>query len=193
MLANHRILTSSAELEAYLHRTRMAILDALRPGPATASQVAAVLGVHPANLTRHFRILEAAGLIELVEKRDTGRNLEKYYATTASSFEVAPGTHEVAAPHRIALAFARSDISAALGSLPATETRPVAAYVAGARLAPRDIERFGRALSELIESFTSGGTDDDGEAYHLVACLYPGAVDAGDRQRITLGQDGAKR
>ena len=53
----HRTLTSEREIAAYLHRTRIAILDALRSGPATASQIGDKLGVHPANLTRHIRTL----------------------------------------------------------------------------------------------------------------------------------------
>ena len=69
----HKTLTTEAEIAAYMNRTRMAILNALRDGAGTASQIAAKLGVHPANLTRHMRLLEEAGLIELVEKRDIGR------------------------------------------------------------------------------------------------------------------------
>ena len=172
----HRTLTTTTEIEAYLHRTRMAILEALRPGPATSSQIADRLGVHPANLTRHIRTLEAAGLIELVEKRDTGRNLEKYYDTTASSFDVAPDADRLEAPHKIALAFARSDISAALGALPDDELRPVAGYVSSARLSPDDIERLQRALADLVALFATASSAD-GEGYHLTACLYPGAVE----------------
>ncbi len=87
-----RTLSSEAEIAAYLHRTRMAILDVLRDGAATATQIAARLGVHPANLTRHIRVLEEAGLVVLVEKRDTGRNLEKYYAAIGWQLQVAPDT-----------------------------------------------------------------------------------------------------
>jgi len=95
---SHRTLRTEAEIAAYLHRSRIAILDALRHGPATASQIAQGMGVHAANLTRHLRILERAGLIALVEKRDTGRNLEKYYAAVASSFDVAPEAANIQAP-----------------------------------------------------------------------------------------------
>ena len=39
----YRTLTTEAEISAYLHRSRMAILDVLRDGPATATQIAARL------------------------------------------------------------------------------------------------------------------------------------------------------
>lgn len=91
----------------------MDILAELGNGPATASQLGKRLGVHPANLTRHIRTLVEAGLVELVEKRDTGRNLEKYYAATADSFDIAPEIKTIRSPHKLALAFSRSDLSAA--------------------------------------------------------------------------------
>ena len=103
---SHRTLSSSIEIAAYLHRTRMQMLSALRDGPATVSAIADRLGVHPANLTRHIRKFEKAGLVSLVEKRDTGRNLEKWYASTAQTFDVAPDVHTLKSPHKTALAFA---------------------------------------------------------------------------------------
>ena len=93
----HCRLTTEKQITAYLHRTRMQIVAELQNGAATVTQIAKKLGVHPANLTRNFRILSEAGLIELVEKRDTGQNLEKWYATLADSFEIVPSDDELAA------------------------------------------------------------------------------------------------
>ena len=163
---SHRTLRTEAEIAAYLHRSRIAILDALRHGPATASQIAQGMGVHAANLTRHLRILERAGLIALVEKRDTGRNLEKYYAAVASSFDVAPEAANIQAPHKIALDFARSDISAALAQLPDDPPGTVKVHVVEASVAP-----------DMVAAFAAA--DGRGsEAYHLALALYPGRVEA---------------
>lgn len=181
----HRTLTSEREIAAYLHRTRIAILDALSSGPATASQIGDKLGVHPANLTRHIRTLVDAGLIELVEKRDTGRNLEKYYAAIAATFDVAPEAHDLKAPHKIALAFARSDLSAALAHVSDDDSRPVAVLVAGVRIRDSDVERFKRVMEELIESFIAAD-QEKGETYHLNLCLYPSNVDLPRQERIAL-------
>jgi len=185
----HRTLTTETEITAYLHRTRMAILEALRGGPATASQVAAKLGVHPANLTRHIRMLVNAGLIVLVEKRDTGRNLEKYYQAAAESFDVAPEADRLKAPHKIGLAFARSDLSCALARLPDKEKRPVVALVGSARISSGDVERFSNALAAVVESF-SAADKQSGESYHLNLCLYPGDVDLPVNKRIRLASKG---
>ena len=183
---NHRTLSTETEISAYLHRSRMAILDVLRDGAATTTQIAARLGVHPANLTRHIRVLEEAGLVALVEKRDTGRNLEKYYAATARRFRVAPETATLAAPHKIALTFARSELSAALVRLPDEVTDPVTALVLRASVAPDMAKLFAEELAGLAERF-SAADRGDGQAYQLVLALYPGDVDTNDeRQSIRL-------
>lgn len=186
----HRTLSSETEIAAFLHRTRMAILAALRQGPATASQIADILGVHPANLTRHIRRLVDAGLVVLAEKRDTGRNLEKYYAATAATFDVAPETHGLKAPHKIALAFARSDLSAAIARL-ADDRHGVVAMLAGARIRDRDVVRFKTALADLISTFTAAD-HKSGTGYHINLCLYPGEIDTLTNRRIELGRAGKR-
>jgi DNA-binding transcriptional ArsR family regulator len=180
----HRLLKSEGEIAAYLHKTRMDILRVLRDGQATSSQIAAKLGVHPANLTRHIRILERAGLIALIEKRDTGKNLEKYYEAGAMSFDVDAGTEGLASPHKLALAFARSDLTAALAQSPAREPREVVALVANARIPTAALGRFSRALASLVESFTKAD-DRGGEPYHLNVSLYPGDIQP-QGKRVTL-------
>jgi DNA-binding transcriptional ArsR family regulator len=189
----HKTLTTEAEIAAYMNRPRMAILNALRDGASTSSQIAAKLGVHPANLTRHMRILEEAGLIALVEKRDTGRNLEKYYAAAAWSFDVAPDASGLTAPHKLALAFARSEFSAALARLPDGLDVFAKIFVLSARLAPAQLDAFSDELSRLAERFAAAN-GEAGEAFHLVMALYPGdGVSGEDRPQIRLIKDKESR
>jgi DNA-binding transcriptional ArsR family regulator len=168
-----------------LHRTRMQMLQALGEGPATCTQVAERLDVHPANLTRHWRVLIEAGLVVLAEKRDTGRNLEKYYAATAKSFDVAPGADALVAPHKIALAFARSELSAALARLPDAAPGPVAVRVVEARLSPGRITAYLAAAEKLAAQFEAESSEE-GEPFTLVVAMYPGDAHARPRQRIHL-------
>lgn len=181
----HKTLSSDSEIRAFLNRTRMDILAELCKGPATASQLGQKLGVHPANLTVHIRKLVEAGLAELVEKRETGRNLEKYYEAAAGSFDVAPEIGAVNSPHKLALAFARSDLSAALIRLPENDPRKMFAYLAEARISDKDILRFRKEFADLVESFNS--SDQSGAtAYHLNISMYPGEVDTLVKKRIEL-------
>ena len=184
----HKTLTSEAEIAAYMNRSRMAILEVLRDGPATASHIAAKLEVHPANLTRHLRVLEDAGLIALVEKRDTGRNLEKYYAAAAWSFDVAPDVSKFTAPHKLALAFARSEFSAALARLPDGTDVFAKIFVTAARVDPAALGAFSEELSRLAEKFRASD-DSVGEAFHLVMALYPGETSAALRPEIRFAKD----
>lgn len=180
----HMTLRNDTEIRAYLHRTRMDILAALRTGPATVSQIAAALKVHPANLTRHLRTLLDAGLIEKSHTRDTGRNLEKYYRCVADSFDVAPSVAGLQAPHKVALEFARSDLSAAIAQLPNTIERPVLSMVAAARIPRRDLARFGRRIEELIAEFEASDAEE-GVEYHANLSIYPAPWVAAEG-RLTL-------
>src|SRR5215467_12416779 len=92
---------------AYFHPMRMKILNFLTCEALTISQTAGRLRVHPANITHHFRILERARLIRLVEKRDIGRVVEKYYAAVAQEFEIVPPTGTVDDVNRKILTFLR--------------------------------------------------------------------------------------
>jgi DNA-binding transcriptional ArsR family regulator len=188
-IESHRTLTGEAEISAYLHHTRMAILAALHDERATISQIAERLGVHPANLTRHVRTLEAAGLVVLVEKRETGRNLEKYYEASARSFDVAPEARGLRAPHRIALSLVRSDLSAALARIDEDDRRPVVALLGEARISFADAERFAAELSGLVSSFSSR-TAEDGETFHLNVSLYPAEPVPGTAAEVRLSRNG---
>lgn len=167
----------------------MAILSALGDGRATVSQIAERLGVHPANLTRHVRTLVSAGLVVLVEKRETGRNIEKYYQASARSFDVAPEAGGLRSPHRIALAFSRSDLSAALARIGEDERRPVVALVGEARICCADAERFAARLDELVAEFSGGGAND-GDTFHLNVSLYPAEAGLEPRKGVGLSRRG---
>ncbi len=183
----HATLSSEAQIRAYLHRTRMSMLAVLRDGPSTISRLASALGVHPANLTRHLRTLVEAGLVELDHTRDTGRNLEKYYRSIADTFDVAPGADELTAPHKVALEFARSDLSAAIAQLPETIEQPALTFVVAARLRAADLRAYGLRLEALSKEFEALDTDR-GVGYHLNLSVYPGPWRADD-PTVTIGRN----
>ncbi len=65
---------------------RMAILRLLMAGPATLSQLGLVLGEHPARVRHHLKLLEEAGMVELVETHVVRGFVEKYYRAKARAF-----------------------------------------------------------------------------------------------------------
>lgn len=68
---------------------RRSILDQARGEPVTVSQIADALGEKPSRLYYHVKKLEDAGLLELVETKQQGNLIEKYYmSSTQDSFEL---------------------------------------------------------------------------------------------------------
>lgn len=67
---------------------RLAVLQHLMVEPATLSQLSKQLGTYPARLRHHVKLLEEAGLIELVNLHVGQGYVEKYYQATARAFVV---------------------------------------------------------------------------------------------------------
>ncbi len=67
---------------------RLRLLRLLMRGPATLTQLGAVVGHHPAWVRHHVLSLEQAGLVELVETRPTKGYVEKFYCATARAYAV---------------------------------------------------------------------------------------------------------
>jgi DNA-binding transcriptional ArsR family regulator len=169
-----KILTSQKELDAYIHRTRMEMVRILCERPASVSELGTEMNVHPANLSRHMKILEQAGLIELIERRDTGRATAKIYSSVARGFDLAPDLEQVTAPHKLALGFARSDMSAALERLPETTNDTVFVKLGRAHVPLDRVLEFFDELSALHERFSGLPQEPDADAVHLMIALYPG-------------------
>lgn len=71
------------QLRAIADMLRIHILDLLNQRPMTVTQLGERLGLAPAKVHYHVRELERVGLVELVETREKGGILEKYYQPIA--------------------------------------------------------------------------------------------------------------
>jgi DNA-binding transcriptional ArsR family regulator len=86
-LEQHKLLASAI---------RIRILHMLAQEARTAKQVADLLGQSPGNVHYHIQRLHDGGLIELVETREVGGIVEKYYKAHHTRFRVIglPDSHE---------------------------------------------------------------------------------------------------
>ncbi len=78
------------QLRTLSDELRMRILSQLGQEDLTATQVARRVGVSPTRAHYHVRELERVGLAHLVETREKGGVLEKYYRAVARSIIVPP-------------------------------------------------------------------------------------------------------
>lgn len=84
-------ITNLEQLRAISDLLRVRILDNLKEKPLTVTQLAEVLGMAPAKVHYHVRELEKVQLLKLVETREKGGILEKYYQAIARIINVSKG------------------------------------------------------------------------------------------------------
>ena len=152
------------------------LLQMLVKDKRTVSSIAKEMGVHPANITHHFKLLERTGLILLVEKRDTGKNLEKYYRAIAYNFEVSPANMTIKNKKVLALSISRNDLSAAINAIKEDDSREMTSLLSSAKISQKDAGRFIKKLGNLVKEFSACGTKE-GSVYNLNLSIYPNDVD----------------
>jgi DNA-binding transcriptional ArsR family regulator len=84
-------IASLDQMRAIADDLRIRIFDRLTRQPMTVTQLGEALGVAPAKAHYHVRELERVGLVKLVETREKGGILEKYYRAVARDIAVSPG------------------------------------------------------------------------------------------------------
>jgi DNA-binding transcriptional ArsR family regulator len=171
-------ISTPAQQRAYFHPLRLKILNFLVRERLTVSQTAARLRVHPANITHHFRILRRAGLIRLVEERDIGRVVEKYYAAVAEVFDVRPQAGSVRHIGREVLSLLRNDLAGNAERLKPDDSDALVGFLVTARIDAKHFADFAGRLGALAKEFDVL-TDEDGTAYALTLGLYPQRLDYG--------------
>ena len=148
-------------VSAPLSPLRRAVLEALSEAPASATEVAGVLGESRQRVNYHVRALERAGLVELVEERARRGCTERVVRASCHAVVVEPvvvGTmpedQDRFAADALLSGAARMVRDVAAARTAATErgqrllTFAVEAEIGFSR--PSDLERFADALGERI-------------------------------------------
>lgn len=140
---------------------RRTMLERLRE-PASATQLAAALGLPRQRVNYHLRALERAGLVRLVEERQRRGCVERIVVAAADAFVVDPavlGQTETDAQDRFAAAHL---VNTAAGVVRDVARQQADAERRGARLLtftletevgfaePRDLDRFTEALADCL-------------------------------------------
>ncbi|RKN59203.1 ArsR family transcriptional regulator [Micromonospora costi] len=91
------VIEDPAAAEASLDPTRARLLAALAE-PASATMLAARVGLPRQKVNYHLRALEQHGLIELVEERRKGNVTERVMRATAASYVISPAALSAVRP-----------------------------------------------------------------------------------------------
>jgi DNA-binding transcriptional ArsR family regulator len=189
------LVAEPERLRAALTPLRSRLLERLRT-PASATQVAAELGIARQKLNYHLRILERAGLVELVEERQRRGCTERILRSTADAFVVDPtvmSTDEQAAFTAIGDRYAAEH----LVGVAAATVRQVARMQAGAERAgtrlltftleadirfaqPADVHRFADALHDSLARTAAEFDRPGGRSYRIVVGGHPTPKETSD-------------
>lgn len=100
-IAENYEIESLDQLRVISDELRVRILDTLARRQLTVTQLGELLGQAPARVHYHTRELERAGLVRLVETRERGGILEKYYRAVARHFTVSDALLHAAPPDEV--------------------------------------------------------------------------------------------
>src|SRR5579862_7722419 len=85
-LPTSRVVNTLEQFKAISDPTRDRILSIIQNQPATAKQIAERLGATPGAIGHHLRVLEEAGLAQVVARRLVRGIVASYYTRTAKIF-----------------------------------------------------------------------------------------------------------
>jgi DNA-binding transcriptional ArsR family regulator len=184
------VIRAPAPAAALLDPTRQQLLTHLRE-PDSATGLARRLRLPRQRINYHLRVLESAGLVELVEERRRGNCLERVVRATARSFVISPealgalGPTLETAADRLSGAYLIATASRTIRDVGALEER---ARREGKRVATLTLEtdvrfanaesraRFAEELANAIARLAAKYNDDrapGGRRFRLLAAVHP--------------------
>lgn len=184
------VIDEPAAAEVSLDPIRTRLLAELTE-PASASTLAAKVGLPRQKVNYHLHALERYGLVELVEERRKGNMTERVMRATAASYVISPSALAALAPDPDR---SPDQLSALwMLSLAARLVREVGELIARAKRARRplatfaidaeirfatasDRASFAAELSDVVEALVSKYHDDfapRGRRHRLIVALHP--------------------
>jgi DNA-binding transcriptional ArsR family regulator len=190
MMLDVTVIDDPAAAEASLDPTRARLLAELAE-PASATMLAARLGLARQKVNYHLRALERHGLVELVAERRKGNVTERLLRATAAAYVISPAALAAVAPDpanapdrlsaRWLLALA-AQLVRDVGDLITGATRagkPLATFAVDATVrfaSAADRAAFADELASAITTLVGRYHDETapgGRDHHVVVALHP--------------------
>lgn len=172
---DHLDITTHTQLKAFAHPLRHRIIGRLGQEPATVSILAEELGRPPGTVGHHTKVLEEAGLVEVVRTRQVNGITERWLGRSAATFAFPPqvGQQRKDAWLLGQFADARTDALADMDPEVLDETDLLTVRIA--RIDRERAAEWWRRLLALAEEF--GAEPPGGERTHtLILGLTPGTA-----------------
>ncbi len=180
------VVNTRQQFKALNDQTRTRILAIIRHQPATAKQIAMRLQIAPGTAGHHLGVLEAAGLAQIVARRQVRGIVAKYYARTARLFvyayppeegDNASGALDILNNIRLELSDAITDMRRQTEDR-RREGRPLEdppAHIGfpHARISRSRAAELARQVSALIDNYIAEPDDPDGVVYGLGIVFFP--------------------
>ena len=176
-------LETIEQLRAISDALRIRIIELLKQQPMTVTQLGDRLGIAPAKVHYHVRELERVGLLRLVETREKGGVLEKYYRPVANDYHVPPALLRSAPPDEVLAVIANNLNLMANGLLRVLENSlrdpeagdepPIVISDGTVYMTDAEIRGVTRQIEELLKPYEAP-RGIEGEHQHIVAYFaYP--------------------
>ncbi len=180
-----RVLTDAATVEVALDPIRASILAALSE-PASATTVAAAVGLTRQKVNYHLKALEAQGLVELAEERAWGGITERLMRRSARHLVVSPDVLQPAAldPNEVADQLSAAYLIA-VNARAVSEVGAIAGAANGRRLPTLTVDTvigfasaddraaFAVELQAAVAALVATYHHDDGRPHRLTISSYP--------------------
>lgn len=167
-------INSVQQFKAISDPIRSRILGIIQNQPATAKQIADLLGASPGAIGHHLHVLEAAGLAQVVARRLVRGIVANYYTRTARIFDF-DLPREVTGDTSMNLEIMRT----ALNELSEAEVNideDTYRYdgFPHIRLSPERARHYSERLQALVNDILNERPDPNGKVYGILVAMFMG-------------------
>ena len=165
-------ITTFEQFKAISEPVRSRILGIIQNQPATAKQIADRLGATPGAIGHHLRVLEDAGLAQIMARRLVRGIVANYYTRTARifMFELPEDVKGGISASLDILDTARDELAEALTTVKEDPVR--CESFPHMRLSPERARHYSERLEALIDDLLHERPDPDGKVYGILTGMF---------------------
>ncbi|HEY3342791.1 MAG TPA: ArsR family transcriptional regulator [Anaerolineae bacterium] len=169
----HHSISTIQQFKAISNTTRSKILSIVQHQPATAKQIATRLGATPGAIGHHMKVLEEAGLIQIVARRLVRGIVANYYTRAARIFDfnLAPETLGMQGTLDIFNTFHEQLIDAREDADLSEDAINLMAFP-HARLSDAKAQSYAARLNAIVEDLLAEPAALDGDVYGIFVSLF---------------------